>query len=68
MMELMDGGRRRRRLPKRETLELVGFTALSVTAAAVLLPAIGVKAVVSALPFARKPSGPAEPEDSYLIN
>ena len=68
MMELMDGGRRRRRLPKRETLEMVGFTALSVTAAAVLLPAIGVKAVVSSLPFAKRVVGPAEPEDSYLIN
>ena len=66
MMELMDGGRRRRRLPKRETLELVGFTALSVTAAAVLLPAIGLKAL--ALPFGKNPAARPEPEDSYLIN
>ncbi|MDQ0145984.1 hypothetical protein [Pseudarthrobacter niigatensis] len=68
MMELLDGGRRRRRLPKRETLELVGFTALSVTAAAVLLPAIGIKAVVSALPFVKTPAASATPEDLYLIN
>lgn len=65
----MDGGRRRRRPPKRETLEVIGFTALSVTAAAVLLPVIGVKAVVSALPFVKNATGHlAEPEDSYLIN
>lgn len=63
----MDGGRRRRRVPKRETLELVGFTALSVAAAAVLLPAIGLKAAVSALPFVKNASRP-EPEDHYLIN
>ena len=68
MMELMDGGRRRRRLPKRETLELVGFTALSVTAAAVLLPAIGLKALATALPFGKNPAARPEPEDSYLIN
>ncbi|MFF1881345.1 hypothetical protein ACFVVC_07780 [Pseudarthrobacter sp. NPDC058196] len=53
MMDLMDGGRSRRRLPRRETLELVGFTALSVAAAAVLLPVIGVKTVVSSLPFVK---------------
>ncbi|NUT69567.1 hypothetical protein HNO81_00045 [Pseudarthrobacter sp. C4D7] len=64
----MDGGRRRRRLPKRETLELVGFTALSVSAAAVLLPAIGIKAVVDALPFVKTPAASATPEDFYLIN
>ncbi|GGH91107.1 hypothetical protein GCM10007170_06480 [Arthrobacter liuii] len=64
----MDGAPRPRRLPKRETLEIIGFTALSVAAAAVLLPAIGVKAVVGALPFVRKHAGPIEPEDSYLIN
>ena len=67
----MDGGRRRRRLPgglpRRETLELVGFTALSLAAAAVLLPAIGVKAVVGSLPFV-KPMPRADAEDSYLIN
>ncbi|MBT2567128.1 hypothetical protein J7I84_11605 [Arthrobacter sp. ISL-85] len=64
----MDGGRRRRRSPKRETLELVGFTALSVTAAAVLLPAIGLKALAGALPFRKNLVRPPEPEDSYLIN
>jgi hypothetical protein len=68
MMELMDGGRRPRRVPKRETLGLVGFTALSVAAAAVLLPAIGVKAVMSALPFVRNTARPSQHEDSYLIN
>lgn len=68
MMELMDGGRPRRRLPKRETLELVGFTALSLTAAAVLLPAIGIKAAVGALPLVKTPAALATPEDSYLIN
>ncbi|TDT85919.1 hypothetical protein DFO47_101338 [Arthrobacter sp. AG258] len=67
MMDLMDGGRRRRRLPKRETLELVGFTALSVAAAAALLPVIGVKTVVSSLPFV-KPAPGHDAEDSYLIN
>jgi len=66
MMDLMDGGRSRRRLPKRETLELVGFTALSVAAAAVLLPVIGVKTVVDSLPFV-KPAPPHDAEDSYLI-
>ena len=67
MMDLMDGGRRRRRLPRRETLELVGFTALSVAAAAVLVPGIGVKTVVSSLPFV-KPAPRHDAEDSYLIN
>lgn len=62
------GGRRPRRVPKRETLQLVGFTALSVAAAAVLLPAIGVKAVMSALPFVRNTARPSQHEDSYLIN
>jgi len=66
MMDLMDGGRRRRRLPKRETLEVVGFTALSVAAAAVLLPVIGVKTVMDSLPFV-KPVPPHDAEDSYLI-
>ncbi|MDQ0800112.1 hypothetical protein [Arthrobacter sp. SLBN-112] len=65
MMDLMDGGHRRR-LPKRETLELVGFTALSVAAAAVLLPLIGVKTVVGSLPFV-KPAPRRDAEDSYLI-
>jgi len=47
---------------------LVGFTALSVTAAAVLLPAIGLKALATALPFGKNPAARPEPEDSYLIN
>lgn len=64
----MYGGRRPRRVPNRETLGLVGFTALSVAAAAVLLPAIGVKAVVSALPFVRNTARPSQNEDTYLIN
>jgi hypothetical protein len=66
MMDLMDGGRRRRRLPKRETLELVGFTALSVAAAALLLPMIGVKTVVDSLPFVKRAPG-HDAEDNYLI-
>ncbi|TQJ38068.1 hypothetical protein FBY33_0055 [Arthrobacter sp. SLBN-112] len=68
MMELMDGGRRRRRLPKRETLALMGVTALSVTAAAVLLPAVGLKALAAALPLAKNRVHQPEPEGSYLIN
>lgn len=63
----MDGGRPRRRRPKRETLELVGYAALSVAAAAVLLPVIGVKTVVGSLPFV-KPAPPPDAQDSYLIN
>ncbi|MDE8585913.1 hypothetical protein [Arthrobacter sp. NQ4] len=69
MMELFDGGRRGRRLPKRETLEVVAFTALSLTAAAALLPAIAVKAAVNALSFSKNTENAnGERPSSYLIN
>lgn len=68
-MHLMDVGRRRRRQPKRETLEMAGLTALSVTGAAILLPVIGLKALAGTLPFVKNISGKQqEPVDSYLIN
>ncbi|MDQ0731143.1 hypothetical protein [Arthrobacter sp. B1I2] len=67
MMELMDGGRRRRRLPKREPWSWWA-SALSVTAAAVLLPAIGLKALATALPLGKNPAARPDPDDSYLLN
>ncbi|ADX74165.1 hypothetical protein Asphe3_30550 [Pseudarthrobacter phenanthrenivorans Sphe3] len=70
MINLMDGGRRRRRPSKREQLEMAGFTVLSVTGAVILLPVIGLKAVMSALPFVRTPAiGDQQGHDEhYLIN
>ncbi|WP_426226184.1 hypothetical protein [Pseudarthrobacter sp. DSP2-3-2b1] len=66
MMNLTDGGGRPRRRPKREILEDVGLTTLSVTAALILLPAIGARVLVRSI-FPVK----ADPRDadrtSYLI-
>ena len=67
MMDLMDGGRRRRRHYKREPLEMAALTALSVGAAMVLLPAIGLKVLTGKLSPVRNVAGGARgPEEHYL--
>ncbi|WP_228379536.1 hypothetical protein [Pseudarthrobacter enclensis] len=68
MMELMDRAHRRRRQPGREPLEIAAFTALSVGAAVVLLPAIGLKVIAGKLPLVRNAVGRSpELEQHYLI-
>lgn len=52
-MILLDGGRGSSRPPKRQNLEVAGFTALSVAGALILLPVIGLKALAGALPFVK---------------
>ncbi|WP_461172250.1 hypothetical protein M1D93_14795 [Arthrobacter sp. Z1-9] len=66
MMNLIDSGRHRRRPLKRETLEMAGLTALSVTGALILLPVIGLRMLAGSVPFAKIGAGQQQ-EDSYLI-
>lgn len=67
MINLIDDVRRSRRTSHRLSVEKVGLAAVSVTCAAVLLPAICLHAIATSLTFARKAQAPADVEHSYLI-
>lgn len=66
MMNLMHSGQRRARQPKREILQEVGLSALSITAALILLPAVGTKALVHAV-FTTKGKSADADRTHYLI-
>jgi hypothetical protein len=69
MLDLMHDSRGRRRNPQRHTVEEAGFTVLSVAAALVLLPVIGLKAVAGRLPLVKVSSVQRpEADEHYLIN
>lgn len=60
MMNLMDGGDRHGRLPKREIVELVGLAALNVAGALLLIPVVALNGLAGARPFSK--SGGYRPE------
>lgn len=52
MMNLLDGGRRRR-TPEPKALELIGLGLLSVAGALILLPAVALNGLAGTRPFSR---------------